>query len=112
MHIVYLEHLWSHEVIIADQRDNLIGEYQHDFKEQYGDVRAPSNAVKVHGILGLAFDPISSLFVFVLFIAVEKCMVEQHRQYYVGHQKHHVRIPGVPSSPEHNHHIIVQTKEL
>lgn len=112
MHIVYLEHLRSHKVIVADQRDYLIGEYQHDFKEQYGDIRAPSDAVEVHGILSLTFDPIYSLFVFVLFVAVIECVVEQHGQYYVGNQKRHVRIPGVPSSPKHNHHVIVQAKEL
>lgn len=41
----HLKHLRSHEIIVADQRRDVIGKNQHYLAEQYGDIHTPGNAI-------------------------------------------------------------------
>jgi len=107
--------LRPHEVVIVNQFDDLIGENHHDFTEQDGDVRCPSDAVEIDGILGLLLGHGARLLatlVLVLLVTVDECVIEQQRQHNVEHQEQRVRITGIPSALEHDQHVIVQTEEL
>lgn len=107
---VYLEHLWSHEVVVADQRDNLVGEDKYDLAEQDGHVHAPCDAVEVYGVFVFLFDRNSGPFaalVLVFFVTVCESVVEQQRQYNVEHHKQRVGIPRVPRILEHDEHVVV-----
>lgn len=99
----------------SDQRLDPVGENQHDLAEQQDDIQGPGNAVEVHGILGLASDHVHGALVAlvsVLLVTVDERVVEQQRQHDVEHHVQHVRIPGVPSVLEHDHHVIVEAQHL
>lgn len=113
--VLYLEHLRSHEIIVGDQRNDVVRENHCDLAEQHSYVHCPGDAVQVNRILGFAFHQISCLltaFIFVFSVTVEESMVEQQCQHYVEHQEQYVWISGVPRVLEHNHDVIVQTEEL